>query len=469
MHSIDGVPLPKRYWAIATTALGVTMAVIDSTIANVALPTIANDLNADASFSVWVVNGYQLAITMSLLPLAALGDNVGYRRIYIAGLAVFTAASLACSLSHSLVALALARVTQGFGAAGIMSVNTALVRFIYPHRLLGRGIGINALVVAIASAAGPTLASGILSVASWPWLFAVNVPIGIAACIIGTYALPKTPRAPHPFDFLGACLSAAMFGLLIGGIEAAGHGERGLLFAAEMIAATAVASVLVRRELARPAPLLPVDLLRIPIFALSIGTSILAFAAQMLVFVALPFQLQREFGFSAVATGLLVTPWPLALAVIAPIAGRLADRYPAGILGALGLTVLSVGLLALAFLRRNPDFVDVAWRMAACGVGFGIFLSPNSRTIIAAAPRKRSGGASGMMGTARLLGQTTGAALVALLLGRIPLRATTAALFIGAGFAALAALVSASRLFGGPSTGALRPEPAERDGNRAGQ
>jgi DHA2 family multidrug resistance protein-like MFS transporter len=462
-HSVDGVPSPKRYWAIVTIALGVTLAVMDSTIANVALPTIAGDLNADASFSVWIVNGYQLAITMSLLALAGLGDNIGYRRIYLAGLALFTLASLACSLSHSLVALAFARVTQGFGAAGIMSVNTALVRFIYPHRLLGRGIGINALVVAIAAATGPTLASGILSVATWPWLFAVNVPIGIAACAIGLYALPKTPRAPHRFDLLGAALSAAAFGLLIGGIEGAGHGEAAALFIAEMIAAAAVAAVLVRRELARPAPLLPVDLLRIPIVALSIGTSILAFAAQMLAFVALPFHLEREFGFSAVTTGLLITPWPLALALTAPIAGRLADRYPAGLLGALGLTVLSVGLLALVFLPQHPDFAGVAWRMASCGMGFGIFLSPNTRTVIAATPRHRSGGESGMLGTARLLGQTIGTALVALLLGRIPMSATTMALVVGAVLAAMAALISASRLLGGPSTTTLRPGSVDPD------
>src|SRR5205823_13894382 len=135
----------------------------------------------DAAFSIWVVNGYQLAITISLLPLASLSDIIGYRRVYLSGLALFTVASLACSLSHTLTLLALARVLQGFGAAGIMSVNTALIRFIYPQRLLGRGIGINAVVVAISAAAGPTIASGILSVAHWPWLFAVNVPMGIAA------------------------------------------------------------------------------------------------------------------------------------------------------------------------------------------------------------------------------------------------------------------------------------------------
>src|SRR5580693_1129514 len=179
--SKDGVDVPQRYWAIVTIALGITMAVMDSAIANVALPTIARDLHTNAALSIWVVNGYQLAITISLLPLAALGDIAGYRRIYLAGLALFTVASLLCAFSFSLTTLALARMVQGFGAAGIMSVNTALVRFIYPHRLLGRGIGINAMIVATSAAVGPTIASLILTFGRWPWLFAVNVPLGFVA------------------------------------------------------------------------------------------------------------------------------------------------------------------------------------------------------------------------------------------------------------------------------------------------
>src|SRR5580698_2949453 len=221
----DGQPVPLRYWAIATIVLGVSMAVLDSAIANVALPTIARDLHTGAAFSIWVVNAYQLAVTISLLPLASYGDVIGYRRVYLAGLALFTLASLACALSHTLTLLALSRVLQGFGAAGIMSVNTALIRFIYPQRMLGRGIGINAVVVAISSAVGPTIASGILSIAHWPWLFAVNVALGIAAVAIGSRALPKTPRATHGFDLAGAALSAAAFGFLIGGIDAGGHGQ----------------------------------------------------------------------------------------------------------------------------------------------------------------------------------------------------------------------------------------------------
>jgi len=448
----DGLPLPLRYWAIATLALGVTMAVMDSAIANVALPTIARDLHTNAAFSIWIVNGYQLAITISLLPLSSLGDIIGYRRVYLAGLLLFTLASLGCALSDSLVTLALARVLQGFGAAGIMSVNTALVRTIYPHRMLGRGIGINAVVVAVAAVAGPTIASGILSLARWPWLFAVNVPIGIAAVAIGLRALPRAARAPHSFDIAGAALSAATFGLLIGSIDAAGHGERAGLLLAEL-AVTAICGVfLVLRELTRSSPMLPVDLLRIPIFSLSVGTSICSFVAQMLALVSLPFLLQNEFGYSAVHIGLLITPWPLATGVMAPIAGRLSDKYPAGILGGMGLAVFAAGLLSLAFLPMRPDFFDVAWRMALAGAGFGLFQSPNNRAMIGAAPRERSGGASGMLGTARLLGQTIGAALVASLFGRVPHHATTIALFIAAGFAIAGACVSALRLVERPAS-----------------
>jgi len=446
MTRSDGIALPQRNWAVATIALGITLAVMDSAIANVALPTIARDLHTNSAFSIWVVNGYQLAIMISLLPLSSLGDILGYRKIYIAGLIVFVIASLACALSDSLLTLTLARVLQGFGAAGIMSVNTALVRFIYPARMLGRGIGINAVVVAIAAAVGPSVASAILSVAQWPWLFAVNVPIGVAGLAIGIFALPATPRSPHPFDLKGAVLSALTFGLLIGGIDAGGHGEAAWLCTLAIGGSIVFGTLLVRRELAMPSPLLPVDLLRIPVFSLSVGTSICSFAAQMLALVALPFHLQAANGYSAVETGLLITPWPIAVGLVAPIAGRLADRYPAGLLGCAGLAVFALGLLLLALMPQHPAFAAVAWRMAVCGAGFGLFQSPNNRAMISSAPPERSGGASGMLGTARLLGQTTGAALVALLFGRMADNATTAALYIASGFAVIAAIVSSLRL-----------------------
>ena len=206
----DGLPVPRRYWAILTIALGLVLAVMDGAIANIALPTIAKDLDASPAFSIWIVNGYQLAITISLLPLASLGEIVGYRRVYLAGLLLFTVASFACTLSNGLLMLTTARIVQGFGAAGVMSVNTALVRFIYPRAQLGRGIGINAMVVAVSSAVGPSVAAAILAVATWPYLFAVNLPIGLAALALGLRFLPHAPRASHAFDWQSAALSAAL-------------------------------------------------------------------------------------------------------------------------------------------------------------------------------------------------------------------------------------------------------------------
>ena len=444
----DGLPLPRRYWAIATVALAIIMSVLDGAIANVALPTIARDLQATPAASIWVVNAYQLTITIALLPLASLGDILEYRRVYYVGLAVFTLASLACSLSDSLLTLTLARILQGFGAAGIMSVNTALLRFIYPARQIGRGIGINAVVVACSAALGPTVAAGILAVAPWQWLFAVNVPVGIAA-LVAARALPRTRRAQHRFDYWSALLNAVTFGTLIVAIDGAGHGERWGDVAVEFGAAILFGALLVYRQLSQAWPLLPVDLLRIPLFALSIGTSVASFVAQMLAYVSLPFLLQDQLGQSQVETGLLMTPWPLTTAVIAPIAGRLADRYSAGMLGSIGLAVFAAGLALLALLPTHPGAVDIAWRMVVCGFGFGLFQSPNNRAIITSAPRERSGGASGMLGTARLLGQTTGAAFVALLFSLFPQDGTIVALALGAGFAILAAAVSSLRIFAG--------------------
>src|SRR5271154_1973697 len=184
----DGLPPARRRWAVTTLVIAVGMATLDTAIANTALPTIAADLQASPASSIWVVNAYQLALMVSLLPLASLGDILGYRRIYITGLVVFTLASLVCAAAWSLPSLAVARVFQGFGASGIMSVNTALIRFIYPANSLGRGVGFNALVVAVSFALGPTVASAILAVATWQWPFAINVPLGIVAFMLALSA-----------------------------------------------------------------------------------------------------------------------------------------------------------------------------------------------------------------------------------------------------------------------------------------
>ncbi|MTJ84380.1 MAG: MFS transporter [Telmatospirillum sp.] len=436
--------MPRRAFAVAAIALGITMAVLDGAIANVALPVIARQLQVDNVASIWVINAYQLTIVLCLLPFAALGDILGYRRVYIGGLTVFTLASLACALSSTLPALVATRVLQGLGAAGMMSVNTALVRFIYPRRLIGQGVGINAMVVAVSAVLGPSIATAILAAGSWPWLFAVNLPVGVAALAVSRH-LPVTEGSGRSFDVIGALLNGVTFGLLITAIDGLAHGGAETVVVLQAAIAIGVGIVLVRRQARHPAPLLPVDLLLRPIFALSIAASICAFSAQMLAFVSLPFHLQGELHRSQLETGLLMTPWPLAVAVVAPIAGRLSDRYPPSILGAIGLVTFAGGLTLLASLSDAPANLDIAWRMAVCGLGFALFQAPNNRTIISSAPVARSGGASGMLGMARLLGQSTGAALVALALGRFPAMGTAVSLWTGTGFALAAALFSGLR------------------------
>jgi MFS transporter, DHA2 family, multidrug resistance protein len=443
-HS-DGLPVPRRYWAVAAIALAITMSVLDSTIVNVALPTIARDFQASSAASIWVINAYQLAILVVLLPLASLGEIVGYRRVSQAGLAVFTLASVACAFAPDLLTLSLARVIQGLGAAGIMSVSGALVRFTYPHRYLGRAVGINAVVVATAAALGPTIASAVLAVAHWRWLFGINVPIGVLAIVIALFALPDNERARRPLNLTGAALYAGALGLLLSGLQSLAHHAATALALVQMGGGGLLGWLLARHERPRAAPIVPFDLLRIRLFALSLITSVCSFMAQMAALVALPFEIQR-LGHSAVETGLFMTPWPLALALAAPFAGRLADRYPAGALGGLGLLLLASGLMLLAFFPADGSAAGFVWRMALCGLGFGFFQAPNNRTLMASAPRERSGAAGGMLSAARLLGQTLGAAGVAILFRACGAAGSNLALGAAAVLALTGAVVSTFRL-----------------------
>lgn len=441
----DGLPVPRRYWAMAAIALAITMSVLDSTIVNVALPTIARDFRSSAASSIWVVNAYQLAILVVLLPLASLGDVIGYRRVSQTGLAVFTLASLGCAFAPTLLTLTLMRVVQGLGAAGIMSVSAALVRFTYPQRHLGRAVGINAFVVATSAALGPTIAAGVLAVAHWRWLFGINVPLGLVTIVIALYALPESERTHRPLNFAGAALYAGTFGLLLSGLQSFAHNETTALALLQIAGGGLLGWRLVLHEQVRPAPLIPFDLLRIRLFTLSLASSVCAFMAQMGALVSLPFEIQH-LGHSAVQTGLLMTPWPLTLALVAPIAGRLADRYAAGLLGGLGLLVLAAGLMLLAVLPAPGSVLGFAWRMALCGAGFGLFQAPNNRTMLAAAPRARSGAAGGMLSAARLTGQTLGAAGVAILFRAYGTDGPRLTLAIAAALALTGAVVSTVRL-----------------------
>lgn len=441
-----GLPVRERRIAFIAVLLNVGMANLDTAIANTALPTIARDLAVGEAQSIWVVSIYQIAMVAALLPLASLGEIIGHRRISMAGLVLFTLASLVCGLAPSFEWLLAGRIVQGVSAAGILGVGLAMTRFIYPQHAVGRGMGFNALVVGLSFAAGPTIASLVLSVASWHWLFLMNVPLGLVGMVLGRHSLPPTPRGAWKFDGWAAFLCAVMLGVAAYVLNAAAQGTPWGMTLAGSALVLLTLIFLLRRQNGNPAPMLAIDLLRRPAFALSAVTAFLSFVAQSLAFISLPFLFQTVFGYSQVDTGFLITPWPLFVAAAAPLAGRLSDRIPVGILGCIGLATLAVGMALLAALPPQPGAFDICWRMAVCGCGFGFFQSPNMRAFVMEAPPERSGGAAGMSSVVRNFGQSSGAALLAALFNLLGAQGGVTALWGGAVFAFLASLVSLLRV-----------------------
>jgi DHA2 family multidrug resistance protein-like MFS transporter len=405
------------YLAVIAVLAAIMMGVLDGTVMNVALPTLSEEFHVTPSNIIWVVNAYQLIVTMMLLGFAAIGDVFGYKRVFLCGVSIFVTASALCALSTSFEMMVAARVLQGIGGACTMSINTALLRIIFPPNRLGRVMAANAVIVAVTAASGPALGGAILAVGHWSWIFLMNIPLGLAALFIGWKLLPHNPpsKTVRKLDGQSVVLNAVFFGLLIYTIEQIAHDGFSTLLILQAVVAIIVGVVYVRRQLQLPMPILPVDLFRIPIFSLSIGCSICCFTAQMLALVSLPFFMQHSLGLSVAQTGLLLTPWPLATTLTAPLAGRLIERVHPGILGGLGMTIFAVGLCLLATLGQISSSMELGWRMAICGIGIGLFQTPNNVTITTSAPIQRSGGASGMLGTARVLGQTLGTALVAVL------------------------------------------------------
>ena len=438
----EGLPTPRRYIAAAAVLAAIVLAVLDGAIANVALPTIATTLHVTPAASVWVVTGYQMALVVSLLPCAALGESFGYRRIFTGGVVVFTVASALCALAPVLPMLVATRFLQGLGAAAIMSMIAALLRFTYPHRLLGTAIGLNALVVALSSATGPTLGAAILSLASWPWLFAVNIPIGIVVLCAAT-ALPETPAHRRPLDLVSVALNAGFFAPLVVGVDLLT--SRPALGAALLGGAALSLVALVRREAPRPAPLIPLDLLRGGTFRYSVIASVCCFAAQMLSYVALPFYLQHGLGQDALTTGLYMTPWPLTVALAAPTSGRLSNKVPTAYLCAAGGLCLATGLTLAALWPLHRSLAPLIAFTMLSGLGFGFFQTPNNRNMLLSAPRARSGAAGGMQATARQFGQTAGAVVMALLFSIVPTDAPRIALGVAAALALAGGIVSLLR------------------------
>lgn len=406
----DGLPTPQRYWAALGLLLAITITVLDSSMANVALPAIARQLEIDPAAVVWVVIAYNLTVVVSLLPLSAVAERIGFRRMFAIGMTIFLLSSISSALSSSLFSLTVSRIVQGLGSAMLMCLFGGLVRNTYPLNKLGMGISVNAMTVGLMAVLGPTIGAFILQWASWQWIFLVNIPIGVAAYFC-TRFLPEVPRSRGRFDWIACALSVPVFGLSIVGLDAIVKDptRAALCFVLSGLAGW----LLVRRSRGQVAPIVPIDLLRITPIAYAVGASAFSFAAQMASFVSLPFYFHGVLGFSFAEVGILLGAWSVGVAVMAPVAGALSDRYSIAVLCGIGAAGMATGLFWLIMLPVGAAFV---WLMAAMlmgGVGFGFFQTPNNRAMLAGAPRHRSGAAGGMQATTRVFGQSFGTALVA--------------------------------------------------------
>ena len=442
----------RKYIAVIALQIVLVMTVLDVTLVNVALPVMASKFHISSSSSIWIITIYQLLITMLLLPVSSIGDLFSYKRIFLIGVVIFTLASAGCAASQNFTMLVVARGVQGVGAACVMGVNIALIRLIYPREILGRGMALNAMCIAIATAAGPTIAGGLLSVASWHWLFLINVPLGILAFILGFRLLPQNPPNPDKpkFDLISAVENMVVFGLLFYAIGNLTRKADVWVSVGMLVVSLTVGIFYVRRQFHHKQPLLPVDLFKNSMYTMSIVTSVCSFIAQTVTMIALPFLYIRSYHFSEITTGLLITPWPLATMIVSPIAARYVERHNPGAVAAVGMGAFIIGVALLLFPGANLSVWNIAWRMAICGVGFGMFQTPNNIVMVMATPVNRSGGAGGMQSTARLVGQTLGATAVTILFSLTPstLKAVDYCLILSIGFALVAGIFSYTRTLG---------------------
>ena len=456
----EGLPGHRRAMAMAAVMASTLMAVFDGSMINIALPQMARTLEVSAGVAVWFANGYLLAVSMLLITFSSLATRYGFRRFFIFGLGLFTLASLGCALSSSASMLIAMRVLQGIGGAATLSISPAILRAIFPNRLLGRILGLNALLIAASTAVAPVLGGALLASLGWQWLFAINILPGAAALVLAVKAIPDQAQMRDAgFDAPGALLSALALGATIMAatrFSAPGGGGHGADAGAAVWGAAALAAgvLFIRHIRRRRDPLLPPVIFASPRFSLAALTSLASFIGQGIAFIALPFLFQNVYGYSAFSAALLFTPWPLGIMLVAPQAGRLADNYSAAAISTAGLGIFAIGLLLLATLPEHAGVWDIGLRSLVCGLGFGCFQSPNNRELMGNVAREYSGYASGVLAVVRTFGQCLGAAVVGValaLLARgaspgLEAQAVRASLWIAVAASATAVGFSLSRL-----------------------
>jgi EmrB/QacA subfamily drug resistance transporter len=408
-------PLSKNKWAVfAVVAIGVFMATLDSSIVNISLPAIATAFHHSIGGLVeWVVIAYLIVIAAVLISIGRLADIIGHKPIWVAGLIIFTGGSAICGATPSLEFLVAARALQGLGGALLMAISPAMLTSAFAPSERGRALGLNAVTVALGVSAGPTLGGVITEHLSWRWIFYVNVPIGALGLLAAIRVLTwQRGTSRGRFDPAGAVLLA--LGLLALTLALSFGQEWGWLSPGViglLVGSAILLSAFVFVEGRVPDPVVDLTLLRDRVFLSAGLSSLLSFLALFAVSFLLPFYLEELRGFSTEQAGLLLTPLPLAIAVVAPLSGSLADRIGTRWLAASGLALACLGLVLLTGLTTQSPPLDIVWRLGVIGLGQGLFQSPNNSALMGAAPRNRQGIASGFLATLRVVGQSLSVAV----------------------------------------------------------
>lgn len=403
-----GLPLERRIGAVVAVSAGSLLWTFDLNVANIALPAISKEMGLEPFEAVSVVTMYNLVLAMALLPFAAIGDTIGYRRVFVSGLILYVVGAVGCQIATTFPLLLAARIVQALASALVISVSLGLIRNIWPPSMLGRGMGINTLASAGGAALAPVVGGFLIDAVSWQSAFAAAMPMVLLALPLARL-LPELERLPQAYDKVGAFLCAATFGLLILGLQLFSTKNSWPIAVGLVSAGAAVAVLFVWHELKVSLPVLPVDLLQHSSLTLTLSAGFLATLAVTFLMLHLPFELHR-LGYSAAVIGTMIAPYVFASLVAAPAAVMISDKISPNVIGLCGLLMGTLASFAFITLPGDLSYFDIAWRTGVAGFGFSAFLATNGRIMVAAAPRARVAGASSLLGTTRKFGAALGAA-----------------------------------------------------------
>ncbi|MCK4724042.1 MAG: MFS transporter [Dehalococcoidia bacterium] len=399
-----------RYSILASIMLGSIMGPIDASIVNVILPTVTQFFGVHISTAQWVPMIYLLTISSLLLFYGRLGDIVGYKKVYLCGLAGFVIASGLCGLSPTIHWLIFFRAIQGLAAGMMMAVPYAIITASFPLTERGKALGINAISISVGLAVGPFLGGSITFLLSWRFVFLINIPIGIIGLLWAHHVIPDLKGQPGKIDILGALtafVSLFSFLLFINRFQSLGlSSSNGIMLLVAVLAG--ISFIGVERKAVQP--MLKLSLFRNATFSFADISALLNFMSQYVMVFLTPFYLQRILHYTPDNLGLVMAAFPLAVMAVAPFSGSLSDRIGTRVPACLGAAICALALFFISRLSSYASSLDVVWRLALFGLGTGIFQSPNNSAVMGSTPKPYLGIASGILATMRNVGMVLGIA-----------------------------------------------------------